>query len=76
MANNEVKKDKKPGFGSKIKAFFKSMKGEFRKIVWASHKSTLKNSLIVLVCAVVIAAVIGLLDWGLTSGFTFLGKVI
>ena len=39
-------------------------------------KLTLKNSLIVPVCAVVIAAVIGLLDWGLTSGFTFLGKVI
>ena len=75
MAKNEVKKEKKPGFGSKIKAFCKSLMGEFRKIVWASHRSTLKNSLIVLVGAVAIAVVIGLLDWGFTAGFTFLGKV-
>ena len=73
MAENETKKVKKPG---KIKAFLKSLKGEFKKIVWATPKATFKNTLIVVVFAVAIAVVIGLLDWGFTAGFNALGKLI
>lgn len=83
MAENETKKVKKADTKSektkkpsKVKAFLKSLKGEFKKIVWAAPKSTFKNTAIVIVCAVAMAVVIGLLDWGFTAGFNFLGKII
>ena len=73
MAEKETKtkKAKKP---SKIVSMFKNLKSEFKKITWASPKSTFKSFGIVLVGLLASAIAIGLVDWGLQSLFDFLAK--
>jgi preprotein translocase subunit SecE len=75
-----VKKAKKPGkfaqFFSRIVDFFKGLKSEFRKITWASKKSTMRNFVLVLVIVVVAAVVIGLADWALGGLFNAMFKGI
>ena len=88
MAENEVKavkeapkkeapkKTKKPSIFSRIGAWFKSCKSEMKKVVWASWSSVRSNTLMVLVCIIVISAIIGLVDYLFSQGFTILGKLI
>lgn len=59
----EKAKVKKPGFFSKVKRYFKDLKGEFKKIVWPSKKQIINNTLVVVACMIAVAAVIWLLDW-------------
>ena len=86
MAKNEIKvekKEKKPG---KIKRFFswigrkfKELKSEWKKISWASKKSTFKNFALVLVIVSVFAVAIAGVDVlaGMAvSGLNFLGNMI
>ncbi len=56
------KKEKVP-FGQRVKNFFKSYKSEFKKIVWASPKSVLNNTVIVVVSIIVCSAAIGIFDY-------------
>jgi preprotein translocase SecE subunit len=55
---------------------FKNLKSEFKKITWASPKSTFKNFGIVLVGLIAAAIVIGVVDLGLQSLFNFLASHI
>ena len=57
----KAKKDKKP-LGSRIAAWFRGFKAEFKKIVWVTPKNTAINTGIVLIVVIVVAAVIGALD--------------
>lgn len=70
------KANDKPGFFARLGAKFKGLKTEFKKVTWASRKSTFKNFGIVLSIVVVFALVIGLVDLGLGSLFNWLLKVI
>lgn len=69
MANNETKiekNEKKPGafkrFFSWIGRKFKELKSEWKKISWASPKSTFKNFALVLVVVICFAIAIALID--------------
>ena len=53
-----------------------SKQGEFKKITWASSKSTFKNFGIVMTIVIISAVVIGFIDWGLGSFFDFLLNVL
>ncbi|MBR6917100.1 MAG: preprotein translocase subunit SecE [Clostridia bacterium] len=85
MAEKEVKeapkkeapkKEKKPSIFSRFGAWLKSCKSEMKKVVWASWSSVKSNTLMVLACIVVVSAVIGLVDYLFSQGFTILGKLI
>ena len=88
MAENEVKavkeapkkeapkKTKKPSIFSRFASWLKSCKSEMKKVVWASPSAVRSNTIMVLVCIVVISAVIGLVDYLFSQGFTILGKLI
>lgn len=52
-------------FGIWLKNFFKDYKSELKKITWPSREVTVKSTIVVLVCVLVCAAVIGLFDFGL-----------
>ena len=54
-------------FGLWLKKFFKDYKSELKKIVWASKDFTVKSTIVVIVCLLVCAGVIGLLDFGLSK---------
>ena len=66
----------KVSFWEKVKRFFRSYRSEVKKIVWFSWDQTWKNTLVVLVIAVAIAAVVGLLDWGFTKGIIALSGLV
>ncbi|MBQ3082057.1 MAG: preprotein translocase subunit SecE [Clostridia bacterium] len=52
-------------FGRWLKDFFRDYKSEIKKITWPSREVTIKSTIVVLVCVLVCATVIGLLDFGL-----------
>ncbi|MBR5991268.1 MAG: preprotein translocase subunit SecE [Clostridia bacterium] len=54
--------DKKPNVFSKIKQFFKDVKGESKKIAWQSWSDTVKNTGVVLMVTVVIGAGVWISD--------------
>ena len=72
MANNEKnteQKAKKPGLFAKIGGLFKKLggkikglKSEWKKISWASPKSTFKNFLLVLVIVICFAVALAVID--------------
>lgn len=72
----KTKKNGKPGFFKRLANWFKGLKSEFKKITWASRKSTFKNFGIVLTIVVATAIVLGVVDFGLGSFFNMLHKVI
>ena len=59
----------------KVGKFFRALKSEMKKIVWFSWNDTRKNSIIVIVAVVIIAAVIGLLDFAFKNGVDILYKL-
>ena len=58
VANTSAEKTEK-------NSFFKSVKAEFKKIVWPNKESLLKQSVSVIVASIVLGAVIALLDLGI-----------
>lgn len=52
---------------ARIKKWFREMKSELKKVVWPSGKQVLNNSLVVLVCVIIVGIIVGLLDYG--AGF-------
>ena len=63
-----AEKKKKRGFASRIVHYFKDLKGEFKKIVWPTKKQVVNNTIVVLVCMVIVGAFI----WGLDALLGFL----
>lgn len=58
----EKKKAKGPSIWARIAAWFRSVKAEMKKIVWASPKSVFSNTWMVLAAVVIFAVAIGLVD--------------
>lgn len=64
--------EKKPSVFSKIAKYFRECKSEVKKIVWPTPKATFRNMGIVLV----VLLVIGLLIFGLDTGFVALLRLV
>lgn len=47
------------------KSFFKSIKAEFKKIIWPDKQSLVKQSVSVIITTIVLGGVIALLDLGI-----------
>jgi len=64
-AKKDKKSDKnaKPGFFARIGKWLKEMKSELKKVQWPSKKQTINNTVIVIVCVLVIGAFIWLFDF-------------
>ncbi|MBR6807357.1 MAG: preprotein translocase subunit SecE [Clostridia bacterium] len=86
MAENEKKvveekkekkaKTKGPSIFSRIGSWFKSLRSEARKVSWASGSSVRKNTIIVIVCVVILSAVIGVVDYLLSGSINALSDII
>lgn len=63
-------------FRAKIPVWFKAVKSECGKIVWCPKDKLKKNSFVVIVIIVILAVLIGLLDYAFSEGIILLGKVI
>ncbi len=80
MAEKETKaasekKAKKPSVFSRIGAWFRSLRSESRKISWASWPSVRKNTVIVLVCVIILGAVLALVDYLLSGTIGAMGTL-
>ena len=62
---------KKSVFGKSV-AFLKEYKVEIKKVTWPAWATVLKNTIVVIVIALVIGAFIWLIDWGLSALFELL----
>lgn len=73
------KTEKKPGFfkriGARIAKFWRDFRSETKKISWMSGTDVFKNTVLVVICAVVISAVIGVLDYGFSQAISALGRL-
>ncbi len=59
-------KSKKPGIFRRIGKYFRDTKGEFKKIIWPTFPSVVRNTLVTLA----LCAVLGLLIVGVDLGLT------
>ena len=59
---------------SKIGQFFNESKAELRKVVWPSRDDVVSSVKVVIVSTIIIAIVLGLLDFAFTEAFRFLMK--
>lgn len=50
------------------KSFFKGLKSEFKKIVWADKESLAKQSVAVIVTTIILGLVISVIDLGIKFG--------
>lgn len=71
-AKKDASKDGKAKRGARarksIAKFFKDFRSECKKIVWPDRKTVLKSSLVVIVSVAILAAVLWLVDTGLSEG--------
>ena len=66
-AEKKAKKDEKPGAFQRIARWFREMKSELKKVVWPTPKQTINNTVIVIVCVIVVGIFIWIFD-ALASG--------
>jgi preprotein translocase subunit SecE len=59
---------------SKVGQFFRESRAELKKVVWPSRDDVVSSVKVVVVSTVVIAVLLGLLDWGFTEAFRTLMK--
>ena len=60
----------------KIGKYFRSIKSEFKKIVWSPWNQVRKNTLVVVVVVVAIALIIGIADYIFSNGIRSLGNLL
>lgn len=54
------------------RSWFQELKGEFRKIVWPDKKSLGKQSVAVIIIAIILGCLIAGIDWLLQIGMSFI----
>lgn len=54
------------------RSYFTELKGEFRKIIWPDKKLLGKQSVAVIIAAIVIGCIISALDWIVQIGLSFI----
>ena len=64
VSTNAVKKNEgKLPFGKRVAKWFREMRSEARKVIWPTPKQTLNNTIIVIVCCIIVGICIWLFDW-------------
>ncbi|MBR7063601.1 MAG: preprotein translocase subunit SecE [Treponema sp.] len=59
---------------SKVGQFFRESKAELKKVVWPSRDDVMASVKVVIVSTIVVAVILGLLDWGFTEAFRAIMK--
>lgn len=72
---SESKKDKKAGLTGSIRRWFKSLKLEFKKIIWPGKKELAKKTFVVLVTAICLGLVIAGINVCIQEGIQFLMNI-
>lgn len=54
------------------RSFFTELKGEFRKIIWPDKKLLGKQSVAVIIAAIILGCIISAVDWVMQIGLSFI----
>jgi len=57
---------------NKVFQFFKESYAELRKVVWPGRDDVISSVKVVLISTVIVAAVLGVIDWLLFEGMRFI----
>ena len=68
MSETTVEKTKK-------KSWFKGLKAEFKKIIWPDKKTLLRQTIVVIICSVLLGAIISLVDYLIVYGLDALTRL-
>lgn len=49
-------------------SWFKEMKAEFNKIIWPTKERIVKETVVVVICAIIIGIIVAVLDMGIQHG--------
>ena len=60
--DKKPEKQKKPSIFARIGKWFKDMKGELKKVQWPTRKQTINNTVIVIVCCIIVGICIWVFD--------------
>jgi len=63
----EKKGEKKKSAFSKIVKFLRDTKGEFKKIIWPTRKTVIRNTSVTIAMCAFVGIAVSLFDWGLSS---------
>ena len=75
-AKPEKVKSDKPSIWKRLGAWLKSVKSECKKVSWAGWKAVRSNSIIVIVCVLILSAVIGILDYCFSGAIVGLSRLL
>jgi len=66
------KKEKKPGVFKRMEKYLRETRSEVKKVIWPNRQQILNNTLVTVICIVVVSVFIGILDLGFTKGLQWL----
>ena len=61
--DKKPEKQKKPSIFARIGKWLKDMKSELKKVQWPTKKQTINNTVIVIICCIIVGICIWLFDW-------------
>ncbi|MBQ1949935.1 MAG: preprotein translocase subunit SecE [Treponema sp.] len=59
---------------SKLTQFFRESKAEMKKVVWPTRDDVVSSVKVVIISTIIVAVVLGLLDFAFTEAFRFIMK--
>ena len=66
-AKADAAKKKGPGLGKRIAKYFRDLKGEFKKIIWPTFPTVVRNTGVTLAMCAVMGLIIVVIDFGLSN---------
>lgn len=64
----------KTNFFGRIANYFKEVKAEMKKVVWPTRDDVVSSVKVVIISTIIVAVVLGLLDFAFTEAFRFIMK--
>lgn len=58
------------------RSWFQELKTEFRKIIWPDKNSLIKESIAVIIIAIIVGCIVALVDMGLIEGLSGLKTLV
>ena len=65
--NPASRQKKQPGALFAVKKYLQELRGEFKKIVWPSRQTLVRNTIVTLVMCLFVALFVGLFDLGISA---------
>ncbi len=76
MADTNLSKTNKVGFGTRVKRFFRDTKAELKKVTWPTKEQLIHNTGIIIVFIIIITIILSVLDMGFGKLFSLLPNIL